>query len=240
VAAHEAVLALDGLGQHLQELDRARRIERRSVPGALAGALAEDPAQAPAQLGAPLDVRENGVRVAVLADHFAELLEELGEPGARALPRERAHHRGRHLHHVEGLLEVVADPVADPRGGALQAAAAGDHDDLGVRELAAHHAHHVLALHAGHVEVERHQLDPLGAQGLQRLGAASGLQHIVVGGEDHAQRLARAALVVHHQYSRLCLRHQALPAPSRRTRIASAVPAHAGDAPHRSSRRIRR
>ena len=47
---------------------------------------------------------------------------------------------------------------------------------------------------------------------------------IVVGGEDHAQRLARAALVVHHQYSRLCLGHELLGCV-RGTGIASAVPA---------------
>ena len=112
-----------------------------------------------AQLLAPLHLVQDRRGVLLAADHGAELLEERAQAAARAPARHRARDRRAHLHHVERLLEIVAD--ADPHrlGGALDRGAARDHDDLDVRKLLVHAADQVLTAHAGHVEIDRHDVD---------------------------------------------------------------------------------
>jgi hypothetical protein len=129
----------------------------------------------------------------------AEIVDERQQMGSRALAQQGAQNRRRHLHHVEGLLEVVADPAADAFGGALDRAAAGDDDDLDVGELAADDPHQLVAPHPGHVEVDGDEVDFVRAQDLEGLRAALGLQHRVIRGEDHPERFAGAAFVVDDQ-----------------------------------------
>ena len=164
-----------------------------------ANSAAERARISPSRLRRPasrLDLLEDVGDVHVAADHAGELLEEGDQAPPSAAARQRAVDRGGHLHHVEGLLEVVADAVADRVGRGVERTVAGDDDDLDVREVEADRAHQLLAAKTGHREVERHDVDRRGVEDLERFGAARDHRHVVGGRQDHAERLAGAAFVI--------------------------------------------
>ena len=63
--------------------------------------------------------------------------------------------------------------------------------------------HQVEAVHVGHLEVEQHQVEALGAQLLERHAAAVGARHVVTEEIEHARQHQPVDLVVvHHQQAR--------------------------------------
>ncbi len=165
--------------------------------------------------------------VAVGAEDAAHFFEEGDGPAPALAPREGAFDGGGDLDDVEGLDQVVEHAVADALDGRFDRAAAGDDDDFGLRRFHSDRPHQLVALHAGHVQIDGDEIDLLGPEHVERFGSVFRGRHFVAPGKNHAKRLAWPALVVDDQDAR--------PARARRERAAQGgrrsgveVEAHAG------------
>jgi hypothetical protein len=201
MAAHGGILRLDRVGQHLEEGQRALGLDRgcrREVRSRTREHRAEPVAQPRIGFDLIEDVRD----VHIATYDFTQLFEERHQPPPPAATRHGAVDRRRHLHHVEGLLEVVANAVADRVGRRVEIAVAGDDDHLDVREVEADRTHQLLAAQAGHRQIERHDVHGRRVEDFERFGAARNHRDRVVRRENHAERLTGAAFVVDDEHVR--------------------------------------
>ena len=199
VAAHEEIPGLDRLGEDLEEFEGARSTGARARGAALQSRLGEQCAQALLGQRVGLELVEREMRVPVGAEDPAHFLEERDRSPAALAAGECALDRGRHLHDVEGLDQIVEDAVADALDGGLDRAAAGDDDDLGLGRLGADRPHQLVALHAGHVQVDGDEIDLFGSEHVERFGSVFRGGHFVATGKNHAKRLAWPPFVVDDQ-----------------------------------------
>src|SRR5207244_2985172 len=110
-------------------------------------------------------------------------------------------HQATHLRAVAGLGAVVEGAQANPLYRGVERAVAGDDEDLqiGVELLGA--LEDADPAQARHLEIERHDVDRVPGDRVERRLAAAGGDHLALAVQDRAQRLPHTHLVVHDQHT---------------------------------------
>ena len=137
---------------------------------------------------------------------MSHLLDELAHLAARAqigLPaEERPADDVLQILAREGLDEVLEGAVGEGVLHGLERGVRGDHHDFD-RAIGLLHAPEQLEpVHLGHLDVHDHEVRPEPLERLKRGMAVLGRLDVVAGLQEHAERLARAELVVDDQDTR--------------------------------------
>ncbi len=219
----EGVAQIEGAGDaaHLADLERVEEQHRLDeVQEALRIGL--DALERGLVLGAELGLQLLGEHVAEAHDRVQrraqlvrevveEVVAEVARAQRRAPPLDGALDQVGDLRNVEGLGDVVEDPMAQAADRGVERGVAGDDDDLDVGIEALDVLHHLGAGHAGHAHVEGDDVDRALAQDGEGFLSPGGGEHVVVRLEHHAQRLGRAALVVDYQEGCALIDHGEMP-----------------------------
>ncbi len=119
-----------------------------------------------------------------------------------AAARERPPHDERELIDVERLRQVVDGAELHGVDGGPDRSGGGQHDDRDVRAQVAQATQDVEAVHAGHDEVEEHEVDRLAGDAGERARAVAREKRLVDALEEHPQGFADPGLVVDDEDAR--------------------------------------
>ena len=124
----------------------------------------------------------------------------LAQLGGGLLERELTFDPGEQDRQVAGLDHIVVG--AEGQGLLDHCRIAGgrqhNHRKFGLVEAQADGAQHLVTVHAGHLEVEQHEVEGLAIDLLQRLGAVGGSDDLVAPGpESERQRATDGGVVIY-------------------------------------------
>jgi hypothetical protein len=216
-------LALDQRLGHRRQVDRDERrlgprrvVVDRARDQLLAGAALAGDQDRRGRAGDPADQSEDLLHGLGPRDHVLEAVLALDlalQP--RDLSPQRALGQGlvdqeQELLDLERLGDVVVGAELDRLDRGLDRAEGGDHDDVRRVGEGADVADQIEAVEVGHPQVGDHQLDWLGARGLEAGGAAAGGPDPVAGvGQLLGQELAHRVVVLDDEHGRGGVSHGA-------------------------------